>query len=87
MNGYKKEKINASLSEANGNQEVFDYLFICLFVCFGSSGSSSLGLGFCLVVVHGLLIVVASLVVEHRLQGVRASVVGALGLSSCSAWA
>ena len=34
-----------------------------------------------------LLIVVASLVVEHRLQGVRASVVGALGLSSCSAWA
>ena len=66
MNGYKKEKINASLSEANGNQEVFDYLFICLFVCFGSSGSSSLGLGFCLVVVHGLLIVVASLVVEHR---------------------
>ena len=38
--------------------------------------------GYSLVVVHGLLIVVASFVVEPRLQGVRASVVGALGLSS-----
>ena len=43
--------------------------------------------GCSLVVVHGLHIVVASLVVEHRLQGVRASVVAALGLSSCSTWA
>ena len=32
-----------------------------------------------------LLIVVASLVVEHRLQGLWASVVAACGLSSCGA--
>ena len=32
MNGYKKEKIDASLSETNGNQEVFDCLFFRLFV-------------------------------------------------------
>ena len=32
MNGYKKEKINASLSETNGNQKVFDCLFFCVFV-------------------------------------------------------
>ena len=37
--------------------------------------------------VHGLLIVVASLVVEHGLLGVRASVVAARSLSSCGAWA
>ena len=34
-----------------------------------------------------LLIVVASLVVEHRLQGTRASVVVAYGLSSFGSWA
>ena len=45
-----------------------------------ASGSSSL------VAVVGLLSVVASLVVEYRLQGVWASVVGARGLSSCGAW-
>ena len=43
------------------------------------SSSSILGLHCCgghsLVVMHGLLIVVASLVVEHRLQGARASAV------------
>ena len=33
--------------------------------------------------VHGLLIVVASLVAEHGVQGMRASVVAASGLSSC----
>ena len=36
---------------------------------------------------HGLLIVVASLVAEHRLQGVQASAVVARGLSSCGIWA
>ena len=37
--------------------------------------------------VHGLLIVVGSLVEEHRLQGSRASAVAACGLRSCSSWA
>ena len=40
-----------------------------------------------LVVVHGLLIVVASLIAEHQLKGTRASVAAAHGLSSCSFWA
>ena len=41
--------------------------------------------GFCLVVVQGLLIAVASLVAEHRLLSLQASV--ALVLSSCGTWA
>ena len=36
--------------------------------------------GYRLVAVHGLLLAVASLVAEHRLQGTRASVVVAPGL-------
>ena len=40
--------------------------------------------GYSIDAVHGLLLVVASLVVEHRLQGTRASVVTACGVSSCS---
>ena len=43
--------------------------------------------GYSLAVVHRLLIAVASLVAEHRLQSVRASVVAAFGLGSCSSWA
>ena len=39
------------------------------------------------IVVFRLLIVVASLVVEHSLLGTRASVVAAHGLSSCGVWA
>ena len=44
-------------------------------------------MGFSVVVVRGLLIVVASLVGEHRFQGIWASVVSARGLSSCGPWA
>ena len=40
--------------------------------------------GHSLVVVHRGLLVVASLVVEHRLWGVQASVAAAQGLNSCS---
>ena len=40
-----------------------------------------------LVVVHGLLIAVASLIAEHRLQGTRASVAVAHRLISCGSWA
>ena len=43
-------------------------------------------MGATLAVVSGLLIVVASLVVEHRLKGTQASVVGVHGLSSCGSW-
>ena len=50
--------------------------------------------GFFLVVVHGLIVAVASLVVEHGLQAhwlqqlqQMGSVVAANGLSSCGAWA
>ena len=37
-----------------------------------------------LVAVRGLLIAVVSLVLEHRLAGVHASIVAARGLSSCA---
>ena len=62
--------------------------FFELCILFGCAGSSSLLMGFSLVavrqsyslvLVHGLLTVVASLVAEHGLR--------ALVLSSCSAWA
>ena len=43
--------------------------------------------GYSLTAACGLLAGVASLVVEHELQGVRASVVAAHGLHSCDAWA
>ena len=43
--------------------------------------------GYSLVVVHGLLIVVASFVMEHGLQGMQASVVEVPGLHSCSSQA
>ena len=43
--------------------------------------------GATLVVVHGLLIAVASLVEEHRLSGVRALVAVARGLRSCGSQA
>ena len=39
------------------------------------------------VAVHGLLIAVASLVVEHGLSGLQASAVAAHGLSSCGSQA
>ena len=50
-------------------------------VMFGYAGSSPLH-GFSLIVVLRLLIAVAPLVVEHRLQGTRASVVATPGLWS-----
>ena len=39
-----------------------------------------------LVAVRGLLVAVASLVAEHRVCGIWASVVVARGLSGCGAW-
>ena len=58
--------------------------FIIIFKIFIYLFLSVLGLrccsGFSLVVVSGLLVAVASLV-EHSLQGIRASVVGARGIS------
>ena len=43
--------------------------------------------GYSPVAVHGLLIAMASLVVEHRLYGSQASVAEAHGLRSCGSWA
>ena len=43
--------------------------------------------GYSLVVVCRLLIVTASLVAQHRLQGLWASVIVAYRLSSCNSWA
>ena len=72
-------------SSRNG---AFSFFFFELCILFGCAGSSSLHMGFSLVavrqsyslvLVHGLLTVVASLVAEHGLR--------ALVLSSCSAWA
>ena len=43
--------------------------------------------GYSLAVVRGLLIVVASLVAEHRLKGSQASIAAACRLSSCGSQA
>ena len=51
----------------------------CCMRAFSSCGER----GLLFIAVHGLLIVVASLVEEHGLYGVRDSVVAACGLSSC----
>ena len=65
------------------------YLFMaalglhCCAWAFSSCGEQ----GLLFVEVRRLLIAVASLVAEHGLQGARASVVVALGLSSCGSWA
>ena len=56
--------------------------------CAGSSLHFSLVVlsrGYSLAAMHRLLIAVTSFVVEHKLQGMWASVVAALGLSRCGA--
>ena len=70
-------------------KRVLKYLFIC-FGCAGSSllpelcsGCGEQGNSLVAVAMRELLIVGASLAVEHGLSGVWASVVTALGLSSC----
>ena len=74
---------------------IFSPLF-CLFIlflavlglyCCVQAFSSRREWGYCRAVVGRLLAAVASLVVEHGLQGTRVSVVAAHGLSSCSSWA
>ena len=55
----------------------------CCATAFSSCGEQ----GLLFVAVHGLLIVVASLVAEHQLQGEWASVVVVRGLSSCDSQA
>ena len=56
-----------------------------LFFIFGCAGSSLLSVQ--TFSIARLLIAVTFLVVEHRLEGLRTSVVGAQGLSGCSSWA
>ena len=63
----------------------FIYLFLVvlgLCCCMQFSLIAASG-GYPVVAVHRLLIAVASLIAEHRLQDVRASVVVVRGLSSC----
>ena len=61
--------------------KVFIYLFLpVLFLC------CCAGFSLVVVVMHGLLIAVASLVAEHGLWGTWASVVAAPGFSSCGSW-
>jgi len=55
---------------------------LSLHCCAGFSIVSASG-GYSLVAVLGFLIVVASLVAEHELQGTRAALVLARGLRSC----
>ena len=64
---------------------IFIYLFLALLGlhCFAWAFSSCGEPGLFFVVVCGLLIVVASLVLEHRLQGEQASAVVAHSLGSC----
>ena len=82
------------------NRIQFIYLFIYLFIyfylfIFGCAGSWLLHAGFLqlrergllFIAMHRLLIVVASLVVEHGVQSAGVSVVVAHGLSSCGTWA
>ena len=63
------------------------YLFILVVLglrCYADFSPVAVGRGYSLATVDGLLIAVASLVAELRLQGSRASVVAVHGLSSCS---
>ena len=59
---------------------VLSFIYLFIFDC---SGSLLLCTGFSVVVMCELLIVVASLIAEHTLQGVWASVIMAHGLRSC----
>ena len=56
--------------------DLFNFLFVACFSITVESG------GYSPVVMHGLLMAVASSVAKHGLQGIQASVVAALGLSS-----
>ena len=66
---------------------IFKLSYLCFWLCwvFVASGlSSSWASGCCPpIAARGLLIVVAPLVAEHRLQGTRASAAVACGLRSC----
>ena len=70
------------------------HLFIYLFI-FGCTGSRccigfslvAVSKGYSLVAMCGLLIVMASLVAQHSLQGLWALVIVAYRLSSCNSWA
>ena len=69
------------LASCNDLAVLFFWLhWVFVAVC-GLSSCRKWGLPF--VVVHGLLIAVASLVVEHGLLGERVSVIAVGGLSSC----
>ena len=60
----------------------FFYNFIYLWLCCVFIAALAVSRGYCLLAVHGLLMVVASLVAEHGFWGSQASVVAMCGLSS-----
>ena len=76
-------------------QLAYDKCTLYIYNLFGCAGSSLLCRlfsscgegGYSLVTMPGLLIVVASLVVEHRLQGVQASAAEACALRNCGSQA
>ena len=55
--------------------------------CYAGFSLVALSRGYSVVEIHRLLIVVASLVTEHGLQGTWVLVVAVYRLSSCSTWA
>ena len=91
--GAGRNKHMKQISKSDADQQSFLLLLICLLMavldlrCCAQAFSSCGKLRLLLVVVHGLLTVVASLVAEYRLQGTWDSVVAAYGLSNCSSWA
>ena len=66
---------------------IYLLFFLCLVFVASWAFSSCGEWGYSVVVMYGLLTVVTSLVVEHRLYGGQASVVVAPGLSTCSSQA
>ena len=78
-----------SLPYQHGQYLLSSILFLAALALHGCEGFFLVAAsrGCSLVVVCRLLIAVASLVAEHRLQSVRASIVAAFGLGSCSSWA
>ena len=65
------------------------YLFLAVLSlhCHVSSFLAAVSSGYSLAVTRGLPIMLAPLAVNRGMLGVQASVVAALGLSSCGSWA
>ena len=69
------------------NIYLFYYWLLWVFVATHRLSLTGVSKGCSPVVLHGLLIEVASLIAEHRLWNMPASAVAAYGLSMCGTWA